>query len=222
MKQKKSLQDTFNESTPFIGEKTSEFSRAFPTIDTLEVAITHEGIGRSSQYNVTHLSNGSMTEYVRCQNPSCYGGGLHIGEIVRDMTHRNQVTHRETRICNGHEGNSRRVGRDCFNHFIVKVRIKYIKGSLSYFSKHQAEKVKAEYEKYVGQELLNKEGQKVKVELLSIDEGPEINVNGNVEHGYYVMCEFSNGIGVTLAEMCAYNSIPYDMRDYDTYLEIQS
>lgn len=113
--------DLYRESTnPFV-RKTS-FAEAFPQITHLRVTIT-ESDGGTDESSV-YWTDG---EFADCSNPLCYGGGVSIGTMLREMV-RDRATDGEfTKLCKGHEGSrkGRRIYRKCLHAFTVRIAVVY-------------------------------------------------------------------------------------------------
>ena len=126
-------QDVFNASNPFLGKKCS-FDEAFPEIDTIRVEYTESGVGA---YSTRYKGNEAyqrvlgekchISEYINCSNPLCYNGGIHIGQVLREMVYNQETQKEDSKICQGNEGSpkGRKIYRKCYNYFQYKITISY-------------------------------------------------------------------------------------------------
>lgn|GEM_PF-3195521 len=102
------------------GELTT-FERAFPTIDSLDVAIDESGEG-SEGLGLRCLTRRSVREYVNCSNPRCLGKGLDLGALLRQMTQNKQRALATELQCQSREES----GMPCKNIFHIRLRITYV------------------------------------------------------------------------------------------------
>jgi hypothetical protein len=117
--------DLFNQSTPAFGRKVS-FDEAYPEIEDVVVEVKENGYG-SYGASRTYAKAYFPGEFIDCSNPSCYGGGFSIGQIIYEMKRNRQTEYATSKICKGCEGSpkGRRRYRSCINVFEIKVTVKY-------------------------------------------------------------------------------------------------
>ena len=124
MTKRQKASDVFQESKLFLGEKV-RFSRAFPEIESLNVAVTEKSCG--FEVKTRHYSGESAGEYLDCSNRRCYGGGFQLGFILGEMN-RNEESEKQFHfLCDGYEGSPKgriRYG-PCDHSFDVKVSVRY-------------------------------------------------------------------------------------------------
>lgn len=98
------------------------FEERFPEIEHLKGSVSQPG------YFVTGLKASSLKNHmdmeVRCRNPSCSNGRLYLEPIVRELVRNQQTEYEDSELCLAKETGS---GRDCLNHFEIKISITYKK-----------------------------------------------------------------------------------------------
>lgn len=128
--------DVFAATEFVFSQKTSSFSKAFPEIEDLVVEIVETGngvLGHGLNRSIYGRSN-FPGEFVNCSNPSCYNGGIRIGQLVRNMGYdRTEKWEDSFVLCQGYEGSpkGRRRYRSCLNRFSVKIEITYHDSGIS-------------------------------------------------------------------------------------------
>lgn len=108
--------------------KNGSFLDAFPIEDfRIEVRETSDVIWRGQERSRVYTKASPPAESVACSNPSCYGGGVSIGDILRLMVDNGTAEYRVSEKCRGHEGSpqGRRRGPSCMHGFDVSVTLKY-------------------------------------------------------------------------------------------------
>lgn len=131
--QRLGAQDLFEQSTrPFA--KRGHFSEIFPEVERFLVEFEEVGIveraDRHEGFTPVHcgkMTQHAVSQYIRCTNYRCYGGGIEIVQIVGEMV-RNRETERTGEAeCIGHEGTpkGRKIYGKCFNRFRYCVKISY-------------------------------------------------------------------------------------------------
>jgi len=141
-RRRKKASDLWKEREPVFGEKVT-FKKAFPEIKSIRVEVEERGYtGRyDDEPFFRAYDESSLSEYIDCSNPLCYGGGFSIGRIIRDMVGEKK-THNETiEVCQGYEGSpkGRVEHRPCINSFNVVVDIEY-------YTEEEMTKIKEEKE----------------------------------------------------------------------------
>jgi hypothetical protein len=123
----KKASDIFQESE-YAFAKTP-FAQAFPEIEdfTIEVVECEDPIWRKESGTRTYTKNHPPGEFVDCTNRVCYGGGVSIGEILREMIRQSNSENEVAKRCRGYEGSPKgqRKHRRCIHEFTVKVSLKY-------------------------------------------------------------------------------------------------
>ena len=119
--------DVFSQTDYFLGEKTSDFSKAFPTIEKVSAIIIERGKGINEFNREIHCDERSLSEYINCHNPRCYNGGVHIGQILHFMEASTKTEDQIHKRCQGYEGSPKgRIRREpCFNTFQITINIVY-------------------------------------------------------------------------------------------------
>jgi len=105
----------------FKGAKAGElttFDGAFPTIQTVEVFIKESGEGNDG-LGLRALTRRSVRETINCSNPRCFGKGLDLGGLLRQMLQAGETTRSLETPCGSREEN----GTSCPNVFHVEVTL---------------------------------------------------------------------------------------------------
>jgi len=116
--------DVFAKQDTLLG-KTSDFSKAFPNIQKVQVVVEEVGEGVSEQTLARHLTEQTLGEYINCRNPRCYKGGVRIGQILRFMEESGETEREQQEYCQGYEGTPKGRKRygPCENTFHLKISI---------------------------------------------------------------------------------------------------
>lgn len=129
---RKKAQDIFAESELIFASKTSSFDKACPEIENISVEVEEKGKGSDyrtlGRDNVRRMQYGKNTfpgEYINCSNYLCYGGGVHIGQIVRSMVWEKNTQYDKSLRCRGYEGSpkGRKKYGPCFTRFRVRITL---------------------------------------------------------------------------------------------------
>lgn len=115
---------------PWLGQRTDDFSEAFPNIEAIDFTIDDNPWGR---YNVRghrplRFTRASATSRISCPNDRCRRGGFDFGTMLRNYSYGSDITDiDETFPCGGDEGTpaGRKKGQSCMNSFKVKGTITY-------------------------------------------------------------------------------------------------
>ncbi|SRR6266498_2499905 len=113
---------------PALFAAKGSLSEAYPEIAELEVTVTRGPPYASARREELVFTAGHPCgEWVNCINPLCYGGGVSIGRLLREMVREQRTAAEATEICSGSEGSpgGRRRKRDCIHFFEVRVRIAF-------------------------------------------------------------------------------------------------
>jgi hypothetical protein len=102
------------------GIKRVSFEEAFPSIEDVTIEIK-QGIARGGWVKYSHLGVTEIGDFIPCDEASCSGGGLRLGDVLHRM-----IRDREEYVdafvqCGGHY----RSRASCQNAFQYKVRIKF-------------------------------------------------------------------------------------------------
>jgi hypothetical protein len=119
--------DIFRESN-FLFAKKASFAEAFPDVAAITVEVDEYGSGTKNYLSApTRRVYSSVGEFVDCSNPHCYGGGISVGNLVREIVRKRKTEGETSGGCRGHEGSARgrRLSRPCINTFKVKVTLVY-------------------------------------------------------------------------------------------------
>jgi len=121
--------DVFAEShNPFV-PRTSSFSEAFPSIKSIRVEIEEFDYGDFVGSSI--YTQGNLSQFINCKNPSCYNGGFNVGELIHSMEYEKQTEREFEAECQGYEGSpkgKRRTG-SCEHTFNVKIKISYLEST---------------------------------------------------------------------------------------------
>jgi hypothetical protein len=123
----KKASDVFNESTPFIANKSS-FDNAFPDAEDIIIECDEvECIGGTKSWKHRYTKENIPGEFIDCHNPRCYNGGFSIGEVMEDMISKNETKRNGATCCQGNEGTpkGRRIYHSCPHHFNYAISIKH-------------------------------------------------------------------------------------------------
>ncbi|OQA71765.1 MAG: hypothetical protein BWY33_01951 [Candidatus Dependentiae bacterium ADurb.Bin246] len=126
MKERPKASEIFND-TDYVFSKKVGFEKAFPNIEDITVEVEETGEGVYRGVNKYTYKKGDIGEFVDCSNSFCYGGGISIGSILREMVLKKETQFDGMRFCKGNEGSpkGKKIYRKCMNQFKVKVNIKY-------------------------------------------------------------------------------------------------
>jgi hypothetical protein len=111
----------FSKSQLTVATKAS-FSEAFPSVRRARIEVEEAFYRRTVLH---HLTEEDAREFVDCSNPSCYGGGVSIGAVLRWMVATKRSETAETQLCRGYEGSRRRRLGDCPHTFTVRAELEY-------------------------------------------------------------------------------------------------
>jgi len=128
MKKRQSAQDIFHETNFLFKEKTTDFDKAIPGIAEIFVDVKETGDGVNYPPHSIRYTKGFLNrEYLPCSNEQCYGGGLAIADIIREMVYDRKTILEGSARCIGKEGSpkGRRIYGSCYNEFEYKIQIKY-------------------------------------------------------------------------------------------------
>jgi len=129
MVDRKKAQDLFNETNFIFAEKVS-FVDAFPSIEDIRVEVVRKkGVSiYDKEETLIYTKETIPGEYINCDDPYCYNGGISIGSIIRDMV-RNRTTESEIPFikCKGYLGSPKGKKKygECYRNYKVKVNISY-------------------------------------------------------------------------------------------------
>ena len=98
------------------------FADAFPSVERADIDVTEVGHGTSVARRFVETN---AREFVDCTNPACFGGGVSVGAVLREMVVAQSTDATQTHLCRGYEGSRRRRVGDCPHVFRVNVRIEY-------------------------------------------------------------------------------------------------
>lgn len=100
----------------------------FPGVKSLRVNLKQFGYEHEPKSDFT-ITEAFWLDRQTCENPMCYNGGLAIGSIIRAAISDRQAKVKDSKRCRGHEGNSRRRGRDCMHVYTWEGIIEYEGGT---------------------------------------------------------------------------------------------
>ena len=95
-------------------------------IDRLRVSVKE--IGRNAEpFELRIVHKESVREYVDCNNPRCYNGGISLGNVLREMVAARQEEFIGTSFCTGQEGDPQEEGPhpSCATRFEIEATLRY-------------------------------------------------------------------------------------------------
>lgn len=111
---------------------TSSFEEAFPTVESLRAEVVESREFERNFWEPKAPWIRSFTkEYFRsaadCGNPRCYGGGVNLEALLREMVRECESEREVTERCTGYEGSpkGRRNYGPYRNSFRVSMQVKY-------------------------------------------------------------------------------------------------
>jgi len=104
------------------------FSEAFPSVERADIDVTEVARGRSGSQSFTEKN---AREFVDCSNPACFGGGVSVGAVLRDMIVARSTQASERQMCRGYVGSRRRRAGDCPHVFTVRASVEYRESEIS-------------------------------------------------------------------------------------------
>lgn len=113
-------------NTNYVFSKKVEFEKAFPDIEDITVEIEEKGEDVYGSNKYMYKKN-NISQFVNCSNSLCYGGGINIGRILRQMTENREIQFNGIKFCQGNETSpkGKKIYRKCVNQFTIKINIKY-------------------------------------------------------------------------------------------------
>lgn len=127
--ERKKAQDIFNETNFIFGQKGS-FEDAFPMIEDIRIeVIRKKGVSiHDESQTYVYTKRNPPGEYINCDDPYCYNGGLAIGNIIREMV-RERKSEGEIpyTMCRGYIGSpkGKRKYGNCYRNYKGKINILY-------------------------------------------------------------------------------------------------
>jgi hypothetical protein len=103
------------------------FANLFPEIEKIDVVVKEADLDdlhfKPRSYGLDDIAD----EFIVCSHPRCFGGGVRIGQVVRDMVKARKTKEECVVACKGNYGSAkgRSLHGRCNNVFDVKVTIKY-------------------------------------------------------------------------------------------------
>lgn len=128
-----SAQDLFERSIPTFA-KRGPFHEVFPEVARLLVEYEETGeVERPDRYEgfapvlCGKLTHNYISQYIRCTNFRCYGGGFEICQVIGEMVRKKETERQGQADCVGHEGTPKggKIYGKCFNRFRYKISIAY-------------------------------------------------------------------------------------------------
>jgi len=95
-------------------------------VDRLRVSIREKGED-ANPFELRIAHRDAVREHVDCSNPSCYNGGICLGNLLREMVHGRQEEFIGTSFCTGQEGNPEEPGPhpSCATRFEIEATLRY-------------------------------------------------------------------------------------------------
>ena len=99
------------------------------TLDALrKVQIFVREVGRNAEPFALHIIHKeAVREYVDCNNPSCFEGGISLGNVLREMVAGRQEEFIGTSFCTGQEGDPEEPGLhpSCATRFEIEAVLRF-------------------------------------------------------------------------------------------------
>lgn len=113
MNTRKTLVDLYREAGSGLVPRVP-FAQAYPEIESISVEINNAVLEE-------------VSPKVPCGHPKCYGGGLHLDEIIRAIVEKRKTVEEVVRHCVGYESSpkGRRIYGPCSRRFQVQISIRY-------------------------------------------------------------------------------------------------
>jgi len=97
------------------------------SVDKIAVRVVEKG-RRASPYEIRIIHKDAVREHIDCSNPLCSGGGISLGDILRDMVRSRQTDFIGTSFCTGEEVPHPEVPepvRSCRNRFEIEATLRF-------------------------------------------------------------------------------------------------
>ena len=97
------------------------------SVDKIGARVVEKG-RRASPYEIRIIHKDAVRERIDCSNPLCTGGGISLGDILRDMVRGRQTDFIGTSFCAGEEIPHPEVPepvRSCRNRFEVEATLRF-------------------------------------------------------------------------------------------------
>lgn len=133
--ERQNASDLLRGSDLYFGHEVA-FTEVFPQIANLRIQVDQVeaiwGQPRSPGPHVFSMDR-QPGEVVDCQDPRCYGGGLQLGELLRDVVRQKRTELETSKRCCGYEGSPKgqRRYRNCLTLFKVRIQLTYREESTS-------------------------------------------------------------------------------------------
>ena len=98
------------------------FAEAFPSVAHAGIEVTETANGKSRTLRFTEVN---AREFVDCSNRACFGGGVSVGAVLREMIVSQSTEATQRHMCRGYEGSRRRRTGDCRHAFTVQASLEY-------------------------------------------------------------------------------------------------
>jgi hypothetical protein len=95
-------------------------------VDRIRVHVREKGKD-ANPFDLQIIHRDAVREHVDCSNPSCYNGGISLGDLLREMVWGRQVEFLGTSFCTGQEGDPEEPGPhpSCATRFEIDANLRY-------------------------------------------------------------------------------------------------
>jgi hypothetical protein len=92
----------------------------------LQISVQEKGTD-ASPFELRILHRDAVREHVDCGNPTCYNGGISLGDLLREMVRNRQENFIGTSFCTGQEGDPEESGPhpSCPTRFEIEATLRF-------------------------------------------------------------------------------------------------
>ena len=121
------LTDCSKHNTSFFCGNKVTIEKAFPMIASLSGRVIERGYRLGGGSGERILTEKNFPRAINCGDPTCYGGGVDLEQILRNMVSSRRASFSSKEMCCGHEGSpkGRRTYGRCRTDFEIKINVVY-------------------------------------------------------------------------------------------------